>query len=305
MRQTIKNLSLSIVLSTTVPVIAQDLATTPLLKHRVEIVADPAEREPNVKKIEVTHKTDEGVDITRAEQATGLDLLKTKIRDLETMRLMESSAATQKNPRRLVLHARFGVLKDAFAVTSTKASTSGAAAHIESKTTIRQPKKQVFLRLTDQAGNVLANEMGTGAQLDTAAAAALENIQNQLFLLPWRCRIAESNDGKMLIECGYPDGLRKGQSFVGYSLTADAKTATGKTDEYLIMRYGTKAGIYEVTEVGEEFSQLKPKEGNLLSPGDFLVIPAVRLRDANPATRASKIWDRIYKEQNINRKSEK
>ena len=81
----------------------------------------------------------------------------------------------------------------------------------------------------------------------------------------------------------------------GYSMAAKAREVSGQPDEFLLMKYGTRAGTYEVAEPGQDFSQVKPAKGSpMLAVGDILEIPAVYLRDTNNATRGSKVWDRVY-----------
>ena len=258
-----------------------------VLKHRVEIVTPPpAESGKEALDMELSRRKDslldEGVAISRAEWATAVDVLKEQMAGSEILRLVEAVAhAPAGKPGKeksapdeppLVLQARFGA--------------SGQT-------------RLVLLRLSKRGhGYLIASAKASGLMMDAAVRGALTQIEKELVLHAWRCRVLDADGDKLIIGRGHFDGLRRGQVLTGYNLSPKGREAAGQSDEFVLMKFGTRAGSYEIDEAGQDFSRLKPVGQSLaLAAGDLLEIPAVYLRDTNDVTRGTRIWDRLYPEK--------
>ena len=155
-----------------------------------------------------------------------------------------------------------------------------------------------YLRLTGATGHaLLAKGDGTGASLAEAIAGALGQVEKELLKQAWRCRVTDTAGGKLIIPYGRFDGLRKGQMFLGYAMTAEAQKEETPVDELLLLKHGSRAGSYRVVEVGEEFTSLEPIENSAtLKKGDVLEVPAADLQESH-RSRSSVIWDKIYEKK--------
>jgi hypothetical protein len=214
--------------------------------------------------------TKEGVAIGRDEWAGAVDLLQTEASNSKAFRVVYDSPNAGKESVDVpwILLARFGVGSDG---------------------------KRVFLHLLEGSTRrtVVSAEM-TADLMKTAIHKALTELEDKTVLLPWYCAVVGVRDGAMVIDRGRLDGLHKGQKFRGYSLSPEADKST-ESAELLLMKFGTRKGLYEVSEEGQEFCLVKPV-GNapLLKVGDLLELPGVARPVREPDTRGHRTWDDIY-----------
>jgi hypothetical protein len=259
-----------------------------VLKHPVAVVAVPAggssmQIPAFIEKLEIwkNMKTEEGVALPVEEWATTLDLLKEKLADSNVIRVMELPAADMIKSRiampDYLLMAKFGTTPDG--------------------------GKRIFLRLADPcSGAVLSSSSASGGKFEEAIAKAMKNIENDAAMCAWRCRVSEVSGTTMIINRGRIDGVRNGDTFQGWKITADKDAATSAMpDELVLMKYGKKTGQYKVIEEGKLFSKVEPVgDAQVLATGDVLEQPEIWLKDKKRESRAKRVWDKIYDKKNNN-----
>jgi len=225
----------------------------------------------------------EGVAIGRDEWAGALDLLQADVERSRLFRLVTALPTTGVRPAAgavsarlnapLALLARFGV---------------GAVGH------------RVFLHLVESTtGSTITSVEATAPTMQVAVHKALMALEDNTALLAWRCAVVAVRDGRMVVDRGRLDGLRPGQKFVGYALTPEAGKNPGENIELLLMRFGTRKGLYEVADAGQDFSLVKPLEdAALLAAGDVLELPMITRPDRERDSRSRRLWDQIYDKKN-------
>lgn len=259
-----------------------------VLKHRVYVVPVPPDKKPENENAFI-FKTEgwkillleEGITIEPGEWARAVDLLRSEIYKSEIFRPMNSdfdiSAYSEKSSGRdkfrgadLLLLARFGVATEGY---------------------------RIFVYLVERAtGNTVYNSDALGSTMKEAISKVLTELENEMSLHAWRCRIIDTTNTEMIIDRGSLDGLEKGQKFAGYEISRKNRENSSVSSEYLIMRYGSKKGIYVVKEAGQEYSKVVPAgDAPLLKSGDVLALPGISFKKRQMNTRARKVWDRIYK----------
>ncbi|MBW1743722.1 MAG: hypothetical protein JRJ47_09890 [Deltaproteobacteria bacterium] len=260
-----------------------------VLKHRVQVVAVPPDRTEKEGITTFVLETEgwkallleEGISISKDEWASALDLLRTETASSSVFRLVKSGigvlrkGGTQGHADSdsalppLFLLARFGV------------GTSG---------------NRVFVNLVDgSTGNTILTADDVAESMQEAIRKALVELEEEAALMPWRCRVVGQTKNAIVIDRGYLDGLRKGQQLIGYSMNPEAKKHVGMAPELLIMQFGTRRGSYEISDEGQEFAKATPVAGApLLSDGDFLELPAIRIPDRQRDNRGRRVWDKLY-----------
>lgn len=284
----------------TVPLVraepAQEPAQEPGLKtvpprHRVAVLTVPRDATEGETAPAFVLKSDawkallarEGVAIGESEWAGAGDLLKAAIAESDLLRSVALSASWKSGkeaPRRdaqgpdALLLARFGV---------------------------GDRGRLVFLRLVEPySGAALAHADARAENMRRAVEEAIEDLEGEVSLLPWRCRITGVDEAgtAMVIDRGHLDGLRRGQRFDGYALEGKAKDGVDVSDERALMLRGRKKGQYELTEVGQNVSRLTPvDEAPVLAVGDVLQLPEIRLGDRTRRSRGRRLWDRLYRKR--------
>jgi hypothetical protein len=251
-----------------------------VLRHRVQIVAlPPRQGKPAPESVDtIILKSEgwkallleEGITIGETEWASAVDLLKAQTSTSEAFRVAGMPSRAQDGKTEMVMLARFGI------------GTTGSC---------------VFACLLDGAtGNTLASASARAASMQEAIGDVLASLENEAVLMPWRCRVAGKNDGAMIIDRGRLDGLRNSQRLVGYAMAPEAAKQSEMNLELLVMQFGTRKGLYEVVEEGQEFCKVAPVDGApVLTTGDVLELPAVALKDRQPNSRSHRVWDKLYK----------
>jgi hypothetical protein len=251
-----------------------------VLKHRVEVIA-PFSASPVRQGVDVTldggtappgNSTD-GVTIQRDEWATALDELKLSLGQSPIFRPAEPvpsdlAAATPGATPAFELYARFGRVAGDF---------------------------RVLLRLVQKRdGALVAATEGRDASLEKAIATAVAKVEKEMLRRSWRCQVTELIQDQLVIPFGRLDGFQTGQILIGFTLPDDVRLQKPMLNDLLLLKSGKKAGQYQVTEVTEEITLLKPlPQAGPLQPGDVLEAPLAKLHDL-PRSSPSTIWDRIY-----------
>ncbi len=161
---------------------------------------------------------------------------------------------------------------------------------------IANKERKVFVRLLElSSGQTVFSAESEGRDLRAAIEKSLSGLDEWLLTQAWRCRVIGVRNEEVIINRGYLDGLREGAKLNGYSVGNVPKDSK-ESDEAVLLKYGTQAGAYIVTEVRNNFAKVKSSEGKrTLREGDILEMPEIRLIERNVKTRGSRIWDSIYK----------
>jgi len=254
------------------------LLESSVLRRHVQIVAVPSgqAQTDGVDKVLLESDawkallTKEGVAISRDEWAGAVDLLQTEASNSKAFRIVYGGPNAGKESVDVpwILLARFAVGSDG---------------------------KRVFLHLLEGGTRrTVASAEATGDSMETAIHKALTDLEDKTVLLPWYCAVVGVRDGAMVIDRGRLDGLHSGEKFRGYSLAPEADKSL-ESAELLLMKYGTRKGLYEVSEEGQEFCLVKPVgNATLLKVGDVLELPGVVRPVREPDTRGHRTWDDIY-----------
>ena len=260
-----------------------------VLRHRIQIVAVSPDKKEREGVDSFILKTDgwralllhEGVSINQEEWANALDLFKIEAGKSSVFRLVnigidrakkegaEQDDCSERTSQPLFILARFGV------------GTVG---------------NRVFINLIDgSTGNTILTADHFGASMQQAIRKALVGMEEEVALMTWRCRVVGQGKNAMIIDRGRLDGLRRGQQLIGYAMDANAKQKAGMDPELMIMQFGTRKGLYEISEEGQEFCKATPvANAPLLSTGDILELPSVKIPDRQRDTRDRRVWDKIY-----------
>ena len=155
----------------------------------------------------------------------------------------------------------------------------------------------IFIYLIDRiSGATVFTSESWEPSMKEAIKKAVSELGEKISVLAWRCLVTDRTDHAMIIDRGRLDGVRKNQTFVGYSLSQKQIETSLIDMEFQLMRHGTRTGVYVVTEEGQEFSKVAPVDNApMLGADDILEIPAIALQDREPNTRGRKLWDKIYK----------
>ncbi len=252
----------------------------PLLKHRLELAEGRFSVEPGVPvykdfgQEEILLDSDTFIQVR--ECASSVDLAKAVIARSDIFRLTETpmnrtatnNSGIDDSEVALTLGAKFIRLKDEYHV--------------------------FFHLMTKEKGNLVASAHGVARSLEQAIESALRPLERAGLCQPWRCRVLDVSNDRMLIERGRLDGLAADQFLSGYSLAESSGESEREPVELLLLKRGRHVGHYRVVEVGEEFTALKPHEQSpMLKKGDVLEVPPVVLLDV-PRSRESILWDGIY-----------
>jgi hypothetical protein len=255
------------------------LLESSVLRRHVQIVAIPSTATQTDGIDKVLLESDawkallikEGVAIGRDEWAGAVDLLQTQASNSRAFRVVYGSPNAGKEgvDAAWILLARFGV---------------GSVG------------KRAFLHLLEGGTRrTVVSAEATADSMEAAIHAALTELEDKTVLLPWYCAVVGVRDGAMVIDRGRLDGLHKGQKFFGYGLAPEA-SKSAVSAELLLMKFGTRKGIYEVSEEGQEFCLVKPVgDAPLLKDGDVLELPMVARPVREPDTRGHRTWDDIYR----------
>lgn len=156
--------------------------------------------------------------------------------------------------------------------------------------------KEVYFQLTEaDSGNSIKYIEAKAQTFDTAIRKAMTDLEEELFLLPWRCKVIALKEGGMIINRGRLDGLLEDLKLIGYSINSNKKQKNDEPMELMLMKYGKKEGLYRVTELQRHYSVVIPDSNNkILSIGDILELPEIRFDDKNRRTRGSQTWDKIF-----------
>ena len=106
-----------------------------------------------------------------------------------------------------------------------------------------------------------------GEALRAAIVKFVDNITNQINALPWSCRVATVEAGKIYLDAGLKSGLEKGTKLKVFHLGKEIKSPTtglviGRTEEEI--------GEAEVaSRFGDDGSIAKLKKGRMPSAGDL------------------------------------
>jgi len=260
-----------------------------ILKHRIAVIQTSSNNE-KVNSSEIIIKfldsrkivTDEALSLSMEDYAATIDLTKDIISSSELMRVVELDNIVSDNSNyfdelysanenlELVLIASYGILKD---------------------------KNRVFFRLIElPSGDILKSAEGIGLDLKEAIQSAVEQIEEFLLTRPWRAKIISSTNNAIIINRGSLDGIEEGYKFIGYSIKNDNQKVSNDSLDLLLLKFGTKEGIYIITEVKLKYSKAEPFNGSpLLKAGDILELPEVRLKNFDRNSRGKKLWDKIYK----------
>jgi len=223
----------------------------------------------------------EGVTLKEEEWASASDLTKVAIGGSGLFRVVEVPPAWRDGKEFPKWNASANNLPDQFLFARYTVGTRG---------------RGIYLRFVDPySGATLAQSQSTASDMSIAIRRALAELENEVALLPWRCRITGVRNGTMVIDRGYLDGLRDGQQFVGYAIDRTSKGTVAVADEQSLMVYGTKTGSYRLVETGRNFSKVQPVRGApLLDKGDVLELPEIRLKDRTRNSRGKRLWDKLY-----------
>ncbi|NQT92564.1 MAG: hypothetical protein HQ559_07375 [Lentisphaerae bacterium] len=269
---------------------ATGLKTVPP-RHRVAVLTVPHDGAESETAPAFVLKTDawkallarEGIAIGENEWAGAGDLLKAAIAGSGLLRTVEMPASWQGGK------------------TAPTRDASAPDALLLARFGVGNRGRSVFLRLVEpHAGVALAQVEARAENMKRAVAKVLKDLEDEMSLLPWRCRITGVDmAGKaMVVDRGYLDGLREGQRFVGFALQGEAKDRAGLSDEKAMMLHGRKKGVYELTEVGQNVSRVASVDGApMLSVGDVLQLPEIRLRDRTRPSRGRRLWDKVYRKR--------
>ena len=225
---------------------------------------------------------EEGVIIPIEDWATVIDLTKSEVDKSDFMRLVELPAINEKRGQKSKLFSSLADELDLILLVKY-----GAAGN----------KRRVFFRLLEaDSGHLITTTDKTSLELSEAVHNALAEIEDHLLTMAWRCRVIAVTNKQMIINRGRVDGLREGVELVGYSIKKQASVDVQEPEELLIMKYGEKKGLYKVIETRNEFSRIVPANegGQILSIGDILEMPEVRLKERDIKSRGSRVWDKIY-----------
>ena len=226
----------------------------------------------------------EGVTISPGDWATALDATKSIVGKSDVMRVMELPLAWRQ-------------LKSAPGI--TPGETQSPALLLLSRFGISSSGRTAYFKLADPyTGAVMADATATAPDMVQAIRNALAEIEGNLAMMPWRCHVTGVREQQMVIDRGYIDGLRQGNELQGYSMDSVENSArAAMSDEEFLMTHGTKAGVYRVIEVGQNFSKVEPVDNApVLKAGDILQTPEIRFQDRLRKSRGRSAWDKLYSE---------
>lgn len=237
-------------------------ARYPILKRHVQVIETPAQ---DFRTVVGEINPDDGL----VASAAFSDLAKAFVARSGVFRIVEQEAATlARSEPSLKLNVRFVRINQQFHVFASL--------------------------LAESSGGMIGNGHGTGTSLEKALETAIGQVERAAISQPWRCRVLEVRDGKVLIDRGRLDGLAEGQVLAGYRLAHGGQDTSAEPTELTLLKHGKPAGDYEVVEVKEEYSALKPREGeNMLKPLDIVEAPG-RVLYENQRSGDSLLWDTIY-----------
>jgi hypothetical protein len=225
----------------------------------------------------------EGVTLAESEWADAVDLTRVRVGKSDMLRVVTPPVSWVKSEEQPDWKGTGKDAPDKLLLVKYSAGTAG---------------RGVFFSLVDPySGVTVLDAEATAADMRAAIDRAISEMEDELALFPWRCRVSGASEDAMVIDRGYYDGLRAGQQFVGYTIAPDKKATLALGEEKAIMLHGKKAGLYELTETGNNHAKVVPvDDAPLLSEGDVLEIPEIRLKDRTRKSRGSRLWNKIYRD---------
>jgi hypothetical protein len=267
------------------------LLQSEVLKHRVEIhaVPPPERRDENVNvfiiKTEAWRELllDESVTIEPHEWINIQDLIKREVSSSDIFRVTNNGLARLKGEESSELKA---------------IDVVGAPLIMLVKFGIGQRGKGLFIYLVNAGtGNTLYTTSAWGQDMRTIIRKMLAELEEKVLFMAWRCKVVDRRGNEMIIDRGRLDGISKGQKLIGYSISADAWKSPPVSQELFLMKYGTRRGVYVVSEEGEEYSKISPQDSApMLREGDIVEMPAITFKKRERDTRGRRIWDKIYRD---------
>ena len=225
---------------------------------------------------------EEGVSIAPDEWSNARDLMKIKVANSNLFRLVNTGLARKEG----TLQGESAKLDLSPMVILTRFGTGTNGSRV------------LFHLIDGVTGNTIVSGDYMAASMEKAVDKAIRALEDEVSLITWRCQVVGIKGNEMIIDRGRLDGLRLGQKLVGYKMAPQAEKHGGYAPEMLIMQFGTRTGIYEISEEGEEFSKAIPVDkAPLLSVGDIFELPAINLPPRQKETRGRRVWDKMYDEQ--------